>query len=149
MGAALSAVGSAVVFQGAQQTITLASQKLSDCSGCCENEKTYSQICAAHYTLAKIKDRLNACIANIRFGGDDSDLELQKIFLDMSETAQIDRHRVDTRRGTLVVTVGIQCVLLVLLVLYLIFAVMRRSARTQANLDELKDQISSLQSQPL
>ena len=149
MGVALSAVGSAVVFQGAQQSITLAIQKNSGCSSCCENEKTYSQICAAHYTLAKIKDRLDACIANIRFGDHDSDLDLQKIFLDMSETAQIDHHRVNKRRGAMVVAVGIQCVLLVLLVLYLIFAVMRRSARTQANLDELTDQISSLQSQPL
>ena len=148
MGPVLSAVSSAVAFQAAQQTIPLAVENLSGCNHCCENAKTYSQICAAHFTLVEMKNRLEACTQKVRAGTADSDVELQKIFLDMSEKMQIARRRIATKRGTFVVTVGVQCVLLVLLVLYLVFGVLRRSARTQANLDELKEQISNLQTQP-
>ena len=148
MEALIGGVVFTTVLQGLQQGASLAVQNWnssSDCNQCCQNQRTYAQACAAHYTLGQVDKKLSDCIVKLELSTPTVFAEIQSDLEELSETITAARQNVKERRSSLPLTLGVQGILLILVLLFVIFMVIRRSARRENNLDEIQWQIESLQ----
>ena len=119
-----------------------------DCSDkCCQMRAAYRNSCNALATMDKMRDQFDVWRVQLCSGkGQAAREEISKGLAEMQTNLDRMKANMKFRRGRLVMLLGVEAVLLVLLVLYAYFFIMRRAGEAKSQLEELQDEVAALKS---